>query len=86
MNRRREDLQNLDTSIWPTVDSSALAAAKRKAFEERQEAINLYGTVNLPQAFGFCKLAGWQIHSSTTASVTLLRSSATSFGCTSDFR
>ena len=42
MNRRREDLQNLDTSIWPTVDSSALAAAKRKAFEERQEAINLY--------------------------------------------
>ena len=42
MNRRRHDFQSIDTSVWPTVDSNALAAAKRKTFEARYEAINLY--------------------------------------------
>jgi hypothetical protein len=44
MNRRRDDLQNLDTSTWPTVDVNALAPAKRKTFEERQDAVNLYSS------------------------------------------
>jgi len=44
MNRRRDDLQNIDTSAWAAVDPNALAAAKRKTFEARYEAINLYAT------------------------------------------
>lgn len=44
MNRRRDDLQNIDTSAWPTVDPNALPAVKRKTFEARHEAINLYTT------------------------------------------
>lgn len=42
MSRRRHDYQHIDTSVWPTVDSSALSAAKRETFEARYEAINLY--------------------------------------------
>lgn len=44
MNRRRDDLQNIDTSVWPTVDPNALSGAKRKTFEARHEAISLYAT------------------------------------------
>src|SRR5471032_426638 len=44
MNRRRDDLQKIDTSAWAAVDPNALAAAKRKTFEARYEAINLYAT------------------------------------------
>jgi transposase InsO family protein len=44
MNRRRDDLQNIDTSVWPTVDPNALSGAKRKTFEARYEAINLYAS------------------------------------------
>lgn len=39
MNRRRDDLQNIDTSIWPIVDVNALPAASQKAFAARHLAI-----------------------------------------------
>jgi len=42
MNRRRNDLQTIDTSAWPTVDMSALPDAKQKAFAIRRQAIELY--------------------------------------------
>lgn len=46
MNRRRNDLQNMDTSTWPTVDPNALPAIKQKTFEVRRQAIDLYATGN----------------------------------------
>lgn len=42
MNRRRDDLQNIDISIWPAVDVTALRSAARKSFEARRQAIELY--------------------------------------------
>lgn len=42
MNRRRHDLQNLDTSTWSTVDPHALSAAGQKTFTARRQAIELY--------------------------------------------
>lgn len=42
MNRRRHDLQNLDTSTWPIVDPNALPPARQKAYAIRRQAIELY--------------------------------------------
>lgn len=42
MNRRRDDLQNIDTSIWPIVDMNALPAATQQTFAARHRAIELY--------------------------------------------
>jgi len=42
MNRRRQDLQNIDTSTWPTVDINALDASKRRAFMQSRKSIELF--------------------------------------------
>lgn len=42
MNRRRDDLQLVDTSTWPTVDVNALPVAMKKTFEARRQAIDWY--------------------------------------------
>lgn len=44
MNRRRKDLQNIDTRTWPTVDISALSDTMRTAFSKRCCAIELYAS------------------------------------------
>jgi putative transposase len=46
MSRRRHDLQNIDTSTWPTVDPGAFPASKQKTFEARHESIELYASGN----------------------------------------
>lgn len=42
MNRRRNELQDLDTSTWPAVDSHALSSTHQKTFAVRKQAIELY--------------------------------------------
>ena len=42
MSRRRKDLQGIDISRWPTVDTNALAPEMRDAFCNRRRAIELY--------------------------------------------
>ena len=42
MNRRRKDILEFDTSMWPRVDTNALSAAQKSVFEKRQKAIELY--------------------------------------------
>jgi hypothetical protein len=42
MSRRRTDLQGIDISLWPTVDTNALSAEIRESFNNRRRAIELY--------------------------------------------
>lgn len=42
MNRRRQDLQHIDTSTWPTVDINALAASQKQAFMQSKKSIELF--------------------------------------------
>ncbi len=44
MNRRRDDLQNIDTSTWPCVDVNALTAEKKAAFTQYQKAVDLFAS------------------------------------------
>jgi putative transposase len=42
MSRRRTDLQGIDITLWPTVDTSALSGKVRAIFSNRRRAIELY--------------------------------------------
>ena len=42
MTRRRTDLQGIDISLWPTVDTNALSDEMRKSFDNRRRAVELY--------------------------------------------
>jgi putative transposase len=42
MSRRRTDLQGIDISLWPTVDTNALSTEMCDSFNNRRRAIELY--------------------------------------------
>ena len=42
MNRRRDDFQEIDISLWPIVDTQALSASNRQSFESRRQAVEFY--------------------------------------------
>jgi hypothetical protein len=46
MNRRRDDLQNIDTSMWPCVDVNALASEQKAAFIKYKKAVELAFVAN----------------------------------------
>ena len=42
MNRRREDFQNMDPSVWPEVDVNALTAVQKLAFLQSRKSVQLF--------------------------------------------
>lgn len=44
MNRRREDLKNIDLRTWPSVDINALTVTQKLAFMQSKESIELFAS------------------------------------------
>ncbi len=42
MSRRRQDLLNIDTSVWPAVNINALQDAQKDAFKRNLTAVELF--------------------------------------------